>query len=83
MRNSFPRQFQCCLPTLTISAFTSTPLQLTRARVHPYLATTEGNYGELSLDETLAMLDATEPNDGQIELLIGEWKRLLAYLGTW
>ena len=45
--------------------------------------TTKGKYGELSLDETLAMLDATEPNDPQIELLIRGMETPVGYLGTW
>ena len=46
------------------------------------LAHYQGKYGELPLDETLAMLDATEPNNAQIGLLIRGMENLVGLLGN-
>lgn len=39
-------------------------------------------YGELPLDETLAMIDADEPNDEQIVMLVSGMENLVGVLGT-
>ena len=46
------------------------------------LAHYQGKYGELPLDETLAMLDATEPNDAQLRFLIRGMDNLVGLLGN-
>ena len=46
------------------------------------LAHYQGKYGELPLDETLAMLDATEPKEAQIRLLIRGLETLVGLLGN-
>ena len=46
------------------------------------LAHDQGRYGELPLDETLAMLDATEPNDAQLRFLIRGMDNLVGLLGN-
>ena len=39
-------------------------------------------YGDLPLEETLAMVDADEPNDDQAELLANGMEHLVGVLGT-
>jgi hypothetical protein len=46
------------------------------------LAHYQGLYGEIPLDETLAILDATEPNDKQLELLATGMETLVGLLGN-
>lgn len=46
------------------------------------LAHYQGLYGEISLDETLAILDATEPNDKQLKLLATGMETLVGLLGS-
>ena len=46
------------------------------------LAHYQGKYGELPPDETLVMLDATEPNDAQLELLVTGMETLVGLLGN-
>lgn len=46
------------------------------------LAHYHGLYGEIPLDETLAILDATEPNDKQLELLATGMETLVGLLGS-
>ena len=46
------------------------------------LAHYQGKYGELPLDETLAMLNATEPNEAQIDLIIRGMETLVGSLGN-
>ena len=46
------------------------------------LAHYQGKYGELPLDETLAMLDATEPNEAQIVMLVRGMENLVGLLGN-
>jgi len=46
------------------------------------LAHYQGLYGEVPLSETLAMLDATEPNDEQVALLSNGMEILVGVLGN-
>ena len=46
------------------------------------LAHYQGKYGELPLAETLAMLEATEPNEAQIEMLVRGMETLVGLLGN-
>ena len=46
------------------------------------LAHYQGKYGELPLDETLAMLGATEPNEAQLRFLIRGMDNLVGLLGN-
>ena len=46
------------------------------------LAHYQMNYGELPLDETLAMLDMNEPNDAQLEMLTNGMGLLCGVLGN-
>ncbi|MGA7948658.1 MAG: hypothetical protein WCA45_00665 [Thiobacillaceae bacterium] len=46
------------------------------------LAHYQGEYGELPLDETLAMLEVVEPNEAQIELLVRGMETLVGLLGN-
>jgi hypothetical protein len=46
------------------------------------LAHYQGLYGEIPLDETLAILDAAEPNDKQLELLATGMETLVGLLGS-
>lgn len=46
------------------------------------LAHYQGLYGEIPLDETLAILDATEPNDKQLKLLATGMETLVGLLGS-
>jgi len=45
------------------------------------LAHYQGKYGDIPLDETLAILDAEEPNDDQAKLLADGMKNLVGLLG--
>jgi hypothetical protein len=45
------------------------------------LAHYQGKYGEMPLDDTLAILDATEPNDEQAALLRDGMEILVGVLG--
>jgi len=42
----------------------------------------QSKYGELPMDETLAMLDAEEPNDSQLSLLVDGTYLLVGLLGN-
>jgi hypothetical protein len=46
------------------------------------LAHYQGKYGELPLEETLAMLDADKPNDDQAKLLAKGMENLVGVLGS-
>jgi hypothetical protein len=46
------------------------------------LAHYQGKYGEIPLDETLAILDAEEPNDDQARLLASGMQNLVGVLGS-
>lgn len=46
------------------------------------LAHYQGLYGEVPLDEVLAALDASEPNDDQANLLAGGMENLVGVLGN-
>jgi hypothetical protein len=46
------------------------------------LAHYQGKYGELPLEETLAMLDADKPNDDQAKLLVKGMENLVGVLGS-
>ena len=46
------------------------------------LAHYQSKYGELPLDQTLAMLDAIEPNDAQAEMLANGMQNLVGVLGV-
>lgn len=46
------------------------------------LAHYQGLYGEVPLDKTLALLDASEPNDDQAILLAGGMEILVGVLGN-
>ena len=46
------------------------------------LAHYQGKFGELPLDETLAIINATEPNDGQAVLLRDGMEVLVGVLGS-
>lgn len=46
------------------------------------LAHYQGLYGEVPLDDTLSILDATEPNDKQLELLATGMETLVGLLGS-
>ena len=46
------------------------------------LAHYQGKYGEIPLDETLAVLDAEEPNDEQAKLLADGMQNLVGVLGS-
>ena len=46
------------------------------------LAHYQGKYGELPLDETLAMLEVVEPNEAQIGLIIRGMETLVGLLGN-
>ncbi len=46
------------------------------------LAHYQSKYGELPLEETLAMIGVAEPNDGQIELLSNAMEILVGVLGN-
>lgn len=46
------------------------------------LAHYQSKYGELPLDETLAMLGMSKPNDGQIQLLVDGMEILIGVLGN-
>lgn len=46
------------------------------------LAHYQGLYGEVPLDDTLSILDATEPNDKQLELLARGMETLVGLLGN-
>jgi hypothetical protein len=46
------------------------------------LAHYQGLYGEVPLDEVLAALDASEPNDNQAKLLTGGMVNLVGVLGN-
>jgi hypothetical protein len=46
------------------------------------LAHYQSKYGDLPLDETLAMVDADEPNDDQAVLLAHGMENLVGVLGT-
>jgi hypothetical protein len=39
-------------------------------------------YGDLPLDETLAMIDADEPNEEQVVMLVSGMENLMGVLGT-
>ncbi|WP_296891795.1 hypothetical protein [Thiobacillus sp.] len=46
------------------------------------LAHYQGLYGEVPLDDTLAILDAPEPNDEQLELMATGMETLVGVLGN-
>ena len=46
------------------------------------LAHHQGRHGEIPLDETLALLDATDPSDEQLKLLTGGMENLVGVLGN-
>jgi hypothetical protein len=46
------------------------------------LAHYQSKYGDLPLDETLAMVDADEPNDEQTVMLANGMENLVGVLGT-
>lgn len=46
------------------------------------LAHYQGKYGDIPLDDTLAMLDAEEPNDDQALLLTTGMQNLVGVLGS-
>lgn len=46
------------------------------------LAHHQARHGEIPLDETLALLDSTEPNDEQLKLLTGGMETLVGVLGN-
>ena len=46
------------------------------------LAHYQGKFGEVPLEETLAILDATEPNDEQVALLCNGMEALVGVLGN-
>lgn len=46
------------------------------------LALYQGLYGEVPLGDTLSILDATEPNDKQLELLATGMETLVGVLGN-
>jgi hypothetical protein len=46
------------------------------------LAHYQGKYGELPLEETLAMLDADKPNDDQAKLLVKGMENLVGALSS-
>jgi hypothetical protein len=45
------------------------------------LAQYQGKFGEMALEDTLAILDATEPNDEQVVLLADGMEILVGVLG--
>ena len=46
------------------------------------LALNQERHGEIPLDETLALLDATDPSDEQLKLLTGGMENLVGVLGN-
>jgi hypothetical protein len=46
------------------------------------LAHYQTKYGDLPLDETLATLDANEPNEAQLQLLVSGTEHLIGLLGN-
>lgn len=46
------------------------------------LAHHQGKHGEIPLDDTLALLDSTEPSDEQLQLLSDGMKNLVGVLGN-
>lgn len=46
------------------------------------LAHYQGLYGEVPLDEVLAALDASEPNEDQVQMLTGGMENLVGVLGS-
>lgn len=46
------------------------------------LAHHQGKHGEIPLDETLALIDSTEPSDAQLKLLCDGMENLVGVLGN-
>jgi len=46
------------------------------------LAHHQGKLGEIPLDDTLALIDSTEPNDEQLKLLASGMENLVGVLGN-